>query len=81
MKGMAYARKKAVLILTILCLAVALFSPPDALLDPGIGKPKETQAADTSWTDIKEKGISSWASTTRSRLWAGDEETNEIVRF
>ena len=75
--------RKTVLILTILCLAVALFAAGCTPATPQASEePEETQAADTSWEDIKEKGYFILGlDDAFPPMGYRDEETNEIVGF
>ena len=75
--------RKTVLILTILCLAVALFAAGCTPATPEASEaPEETQAADTSWEDIKEKGhFILGLDDAFPPMGYRDEETNEIVGF
>ncbi|MGI5907715.1 MAG: amino acid ABC transporter substrate-binding protein [Christensenellales bacterium] len=75
--------KKTVLILTILCLAVALFAAGCTPATPEASEaPEETKAADTSWDDIKEKGYFVLGlDDAFPPMGYRDEETNEIVGF
>jgi polar amino acid transport system substrate-binding protein len=75
--------RKTVLILTILCLAVALFAAGCTPATPQASEePEETQAADTSWEDIKAKGYFILGlDDAFPPMGYRDEETNEIVGF